>query len=154
MRYEISEDRKTLTIMVDAEEQAELRELKEEKGDEFFSDSVMVDFLERLTCNSELDWVRPDITGDLTDAPMLGIQGQVEEEPPGTPDDNRGSGLVPVGFWDGKAWCEPILFRWAYMDSDIRSPLQDLLEKGKVVFTGGPVLEREGQGELIVTRNF
>jgi len=40
------------------------------------SDAQLADILEPLTCNSELDWVLPEYTGDLTGAPMLGIYGE------------------------------------------------------------------------------
>jgi len=116
-----------LVITIDADEQAELRELKEE-SDNFQSDRDMHDFLEPLVCNSELQWINPEDTGDLTDAPMLGILGEESTE-------NTGPfGAIQCGFWDGKPRFQPILNRWAFMESALRSPLEDLLEKGEVVF--------------------
>jgi len=100
-----------LVITIDADEQAELREL-----------------IEPLVCNSELQWINPEDTGDLTDAPMLGILGEESTE-------NTGPfGAIQCGFWDGKPRFQPILNRWAFMESALRSPLEDLLEKGEVVF--------------------
>lgn len=114
MKCTISEDAQTLTITASEDDLRDLRELKE--NDPFFqSDSTLHDFFERLTCNSAFEWVDADETGDLTSAPMLGIRD--------TPDDDQDSGSL--------------LFRWAYMDYALRSPLDDLLEHGKVILTGG-----------------
>lgn len=123
MQHFIEGDR--LIIVVDAEEQAELQELKnDDDGDsdyhngldgDFHSDARMYDFLEPLTANSELEWVSSFETGDLTTAPMLGIKEYHEkdlEEP-------------------------KIIQRWAFMDYQVRSVLDDLLNNGKAIFIGG-----------------
>lgn len=119
-----TQNKTQLTIIVDDVERMELQELKLELQDEFRSDRAIHDFLEPLISNSELQWIDPSDTGDLTDAPMLGILGE-------TIDKNEGPfGAVHVGHWDDKDWYQPILQRWAYMDYQVRSPLSDLLAIG------------------------
>jgi len=94
-----------LTITIDDEERDQLREAKTENED-FDSDAFMVDFLEPLTANSELDWTDAQFTGDLTDAPMLAIHDE---------DHN-------------------VTERWAFMDYQVISVQQRLLDHGKAVF--------------------
>ncbi len=67
-----------LVITVTPEEQAQLREYRELDPDNFGTSQHEVDFLENYLANSEYDWVDPMYTGDLTDAPMLGITGEDE----------------------------------------------------------------------------
>ena len=105
MKHQISDDRKTLTITVDEDERQALRELEDIQ-----SDSAMADFLEPLICNSELDWLKPEQTGDLTDAPILGF------------------------YADNSTLTHPIFERWAFMDYQVRSVLEDLRDKGQCVF--------------------
>lgn len=129
MKNEIKGNKLILTI--DADEQAELRRMKEDDPDRFRSDVAMFEFFERLTANSELDWIDPghDHTGDLTDAPMLGILGNETTKAEGP------YGYRQVGHWGGKNHYQPLTHRWAFMNYALRSPLEDLLEKGEVVFT-------------------
>lgn len=101
MKYEISKDRKTLTVIADHGDLQDLREMPE-----INSDNALADALEKMLANSELQWLDPADTGDLTSAPMLGIR-----------DEN-----------------ETIVERWAFMDYQVRSALQNLLDYGKVVF--------------------
>ena len=108
MNYSISKDRTQLVLTVDEAERALLREL----GD---SDKAMYEFFEHLVCNSELDWVDPSMTGDLTDAPMLGTY----EYPS-----------------DGD---RVVLERWAWMSYAVRSLLEELRDKGTATLVGGPV---------------
>ena len=96
---------KKLILTVDAEERQELQEQKESNED-FDSDDFMIDFLEPLTCNSDLDWISPEETGDLTDAPMLGIRDE---------EDN-------------------VVDRWAFMSYETRSVQQTLLTFGTATF--------------------
>ena len=106
MTYKISPDRRRLIITVDDAERQEIREL--ESPD---SDAAMVDFFERLTCNSELDWITPvearENFGDLTDAPMLGLR---------------------------EAMGEPTE-RWAFMGYETQSVLSVLAATGSILFT-------------------
>jgi len=93
--------KKRLVITVDDGERAELSAL-----DDIQSDVAMWDFLEPLVCNSDLDWISPAETGDLTDAPMLGRRNESGE----------------------------VMERWAFMDYQVRSPLEDFLSSGRAVF--------------------
>lgn len=108
MKYSISPDRTRLTITVDDAERAELRNTEAIEYDD-----TMTDFFERLTANSELDWINPAETGDLTDAPMLGIRD-----------------------YDGQA-AFPVLERWAWMDYQVQSLLVQLRDHGNAVLVGG-----------------
>ena len=136
MKFTISPNRYRLTITVDETERQQLREL----GETVHQDATMHDFLEPLTCNSELEWINPADTGDLTDAPMLGILGSentiegIERLAKGKPG-ICGSRLC--GHWDGKDRHQPILERWAFMDYQVRSVLEDFRDKGEAVFVNG-----------------
>jgi len=117
MNYHIDEY-KRLVITVDAEERAELQEMKDENDADkpFISDAAMYDFLEPLTCNSDLDWISPDETGDMTSAPMLGIRDYQDEN----------------CIEESK-----IISRWAFMDYQVVSVLEVLLHDGEAIFVGG-----------------
>lgn len=120
-----------LTITIDAEEQAELQEIKDENPDEWWSDSTMYDFLEPIVANSELDWVSSDDTGDLTDAPMLAIHATEDEYV----NEQKGPyGAMFVGNWGEGPVYAPILQRWGYEPYMVKSPLDELLATGKCVF--------------------
>ena len=112
MNYTISPNRRTLTIHADEAERAELREATLENPD-FQSDRFLADFLEPLTCNSQLEWIYPEHTGDLTDAPMLGICDWSAQATSDTP---------------------KVLERWAWMQYETRSVLEVLRDKGHAVF--------------------
>lgn len=127
MTHKISDDRKTLTISVDETERQELRDIQQCGGD-CQCDVSMYDFLEPIVCNSELEWINPADTGDLTDAPMLGIYG---EEKPFEHED----ATIPHRI-SGPNLIQPILERWAFMDYQVRSVLEDLRDKGEAVFIG------------------
>jgi hypothetical protein len=106
MKYEISKDRKTLTIIADHGDIQDIREMPE-----INSDNALADALEKMLGNSGLQWIDPASTGDLTSAPMLGI---VE--------------------YDEKSGIANVIERWAFMEYQTRSALQDLYDYGKVVF--------------------
>lgn len=124
MTHQISPDRKTLTILFTEKERQNLREL----GELIHQDATMHDCLEGLTCNSELEWISPADTGDLTSAPMLGILGD-EQRDDATPGGYRGTKVST-----GPGMIQPILERWAFMDYQVRSVLEDLRDTGKAVF--------------------
>jgi Zn-finger nucleic acid-binding protein len=131
MNYKISEDRRTLTIFADSEERAAIASF----GD--YSDEAMHSAFEHLVCNSELEWINPADTHDLTDAPMLGILDEAQ------PLANEASfaphyGTIQSGFYGDppQVHVHPIIERWAFMDYMLRSPLEDLRDKGECVFTG------------------
>jgi len=111
MKHTISPDRTRLIITADEQDRKDLRELEAE-GNHIHSDNAMHEFFEPLTCNSDLDWTNPEMTGDLTDAPMLATHG-------------------------GDFGC--VVERWAFMDYQVRSVLEDLRDMGEVVFVGGPL---------------
>lgn len=125
MNHSISPDRKRLTITVDESEREQLRNWAEERAgfsdENFQSDAAMQNFLEPIVCNSELQWINPADTGDLTDAPMLGIvEGQDRESYNDTQ--------------DRESYTPQVIERWAYMNYQVRSPLEDLRDTGECVF--------------------
>ncbi len=125
-------DNGNLEISVDTDEQAELRLAKEENED-FDSDAFMYDFLEPLICNSEYMWMLPEHCGALTDAPMLGVYG---EDTPLT--DDVSTDYVRVTGSDGKnTFYSPVEQAWAFMDYQIISVQQRLLDEGKAIFIKG-----------------
>jgi len=100
------EDGSQLVITVDAEKQSELKKLRDDKESGFHSNQVMYDQFEELVCNSDLSFVDPADTGDLTSAPMLGIYDENDD----------------------------VVKRWAFMDYQVRSVLEDLADNGRVIF--------------------
>jgi hypothetical protein len=44
-----------------------------QENEDFLSEQFMYDLLEPIICNLELEWIRPEEIGALTDAPILGI---------------------------------------------------------------------------------
>lgn len=135
MKHTISPDRRKLTIKLTRHEQALLRRLSkecerkklfDEDDSNFGNDAMMADFLEPLICNSELTWINPADTGDLTDAPILGILG---EERPFNQEDSTIPHIVT-----GSNMIQPILCRWAFMSYQVRAVLEDLRDKGEAVF--------------------
>ncbi len=136
-----------LVMRVDAEEQESLRRLQAEDPDQFDRDDTLYDLFESLLANSEFSWVTEGLTADLTSAPMLGIFGEPEPAPDKSRfdlEDFYGSGLNPIGCWDRQIWCQPLLFRWAFMDYAVTSPQRALAEHGQAVWSGGEYLTRDG----------
>jgi hypothetical protein len=137
MKYEISPDRHRLTFTVDESEQQALRELPTEPGPDndwktIHSDVTMYDWFEHVTCNSDLEWIPDGITGDLTEAPMLGILGQdFKQHDPAIP---ANYGLFYVGCDGEHPLVQPVLERWAFEPYQVRSVLVDLRDTGKAVF--------------------
>ena len=108
MRTKINDGRTQLTITANRAERRHLKTL----GDEIHCDAVMHDQLEHWTANSELEWIDPAQTGDLTSAPMVGILDKADQ----------------------------VAERWAFMDYQVRSVLEDLRDRGAAVFVGGAVV--------------
>jgi hypothetical protein len=104
MYYSISPDKKTLTLLAVKADRENLEEWKEEG----FNDKTESEALEPIIANSDLEWIRPEENGDLTDAPILGYRDE-----------------------NGESTGE----RWAFMDYQVRSFLQDLMDKGVAIFT-------------------
>lgn len=131
MKTTYSEDRRTLTLSVDAEEQADLIALRTDEPGAWGTMSLECEILEPLTCNSELGWIDPADTGDMTDAPMLGITGGDDEttrEPIGP------HGAMLIGGDEQGSLYVPIHERWAFMAYQVRSFLDDLADDGAAVF--------------------
>ncbi len=101
MKYSISNDKRRLTIIADEQDKLNILEWSED------GQNPETDVLQELVANSDLDWIRPEECGDLTDAPILGYRDQ-----------------------DGRATGE----RWAFMDYQVRLFTDDLLEKGVALF--------------------
>ena len=111
MKYKISDDRKTLTVTASHVECLALRR----QGPDIHSDKLLYETFEPLTSNSELEWIDPAETGDLTSAPMLGIR-----------ESQRNA--------DNECRDAEVIERWAFMDYQVRSVLEDLRDKGNAVF--------------------
>lgn len=135
MDYMINKDRSRLTIYASKSERKVLHSYPEGGRDSIHADSTLRDCLESLTCNSELTWVYPHETGDLTDAPMLGILGEegVKEYTVFLPN----HGLRETGRDGHNVMAVPILERWAFMSYAVRSLLQDLRDTGQAVLVSG-----------------
>jgi hypothetical protein len=127
MKHHFNEDRSHLIITADEEERVALRELREEQ-DGWGTIRCECEALEHLLANSELQWIDPSDTGDLTDAPILGILGDDQREHIGP------YGSVKIGQDRQGGWYAPILERWGYMPYALRSFLNDLVDDGKAVF--------------------
>lgn len=131
-----------LVMKASPEDRARLKKWKDEDPDgwEKLDEGY---FFENLTSNDEFSWIPEGVTGDLTSAPMLGIYGEEEDEPDDYADNWVGSGLVDCG----SAVVQPVLYRWAFMDYAVTTPMDALLNDGEAVWMGGKFLER-GQGDL------
>lgn len=105
IRHQFSDDRRKLILSIDQHTADELTLAAFEP--EFSSDKFMFEVFEHLVCNSELQWIDPSETGDLTEAPMLGIRDE-----------------------DGK-----VLERWAYMDYQIKDMVTELMNNLTVTFS-------------------
>ena len=113
MRYELNKSRSCLTIKADDEERSKLHEAAKSNPD-FLSEDFERSFLEPLTCNSELNWIRADETGDMTDAPMLGMREAQKDE-------------------------ELVTERWIFTNYERRSILEDLRDNGQAFLSGGAI---------------
>lgn len=129
MKYEISEDRQKLTLTVTAGEQEMLCELPEEGDGNIHSDDTMYEWFEWLIANSELTWINPEETGDLTSAPMLGILGEEQVF-------RDADSPVPHRV-TGPNFIQEIKGRWAWMAYQVQSLLVELRDKGKAELIGG-----------------
>jgi hypothetical protein len=129
MNHTINKERTKLTITIDADEREMLRRMDREGPDSIQSDKAMHEFFEPLIANSELEWINPADTGDLTDAPMLGILGE-----------SRRDDATPRGYQGPKIYCgtgmiQPILERFGFADYQVVSVLETLRDRGEVIFS-------------------
>lgn len=129
MKHEISDF--CLIITLNASERAALKNTREESPEEWGTYAAENDCLDTLLVNSKLQWIDPADTGDLTDAPMLGIIAPEEENSrfPGGP-----FGSVFAECDELGNWYTPIIQRWAFMPYQVRSFMSDLADKGQAVF--------------------
>lgn len=130
--YDFRYNDDALIIYCTREKQMELLAFRTAEPDVFCTDRALSDELEEITCNSELDWIDPMDTGDLTDAPLLGVLGEgppvvLEKIPPHL-------GEVCVDWTEEGELFLPIERRWGYAPYQIRSPLDDLADKGRAIF--------------------
>ena len=132
MKFKISKNRQTLTLIADRADRAELQKLESIQ-----TDRALHDWLEPLLANSELVWVDPAETGDLTDAPLLGILGNEMTVLKCNQTVARHYGWVVTGRCRGKKLIQPILERWGFMDYQLRSPLEDLRDRSEADFIKG-----------------
>ncbi len=123
----VSEDRKKLFLRVDPVGGAALR-WQRLTDPNWGSLTYEADMLAQMIANSELDWVNPQDTGDLTDAPMLGLYGPTDTKKTGAYGD-RWSGADGINDY-----YDPILERWAFMDYQVRSFMDDLADRGVATF--------------------
>lgn len=121
MKATFNQDRSQLTITVDEEEQNILKQAQEEEG--FDSDAYMYDLFESFIGNSEFSWIQPEICGDLTSAPMLGILGEEED---GEPEEGY--------LTTGPNRREKVEERWGFMMYALVSVQSELANHGKVMF--------------------
>lgn len=99
-----------LIIRASDSERDMLKELANDQGE--FTGEAEYQALESLICNSDLDWIRPEEIGALTDAPILGFRKQ----PVPLPANVDPFFVHIVGHWDGVTWYEPVESAWGFMD--------------------------------------
>lgn len=119
-----------LRLTADPEERELLRQLATDLEGEPLS-RLESEAMEYLLCNSELCWVDPADTGDLTDAPIIGILGSDEAR---TREQKGPFGAQMCGGDEGGDWYVPIIARWGFMSYALRSFVSDLIENGEAVF--------------------
>lgn len=124
MKFRYDDER--LVIECNKAEREELSDRLAEDEEYFKSDECLYSFFESMVIQSELCWINPSDTGDLTEAPMLGIldfENTVREK--------KG----PLGAYDiGMGEYAPILKRWAFVEYETYSPLEMLRATGKCIF--------------------
>lgn len=130
LTHEFNEDRSKLIFRADEEERGHLADFLEEEADKGWIWKE-AEYLGDYLANCELQWIDPADTGDLTDAPMLGILGGDEEF---ARVKSGPHGAVEWGRDKDGAYYAPILERWAYMSYAVRSFLEDLRDDGEAVF--------------------
>jgi hypothetical protein len=123
-----------LKIEADEATMAELKEMRFENPCAFTAERTLYDVFENLLGNSNLEWIDPSECGDLTDAPILGIRGDVYPV-----DDPNLSGPMVQGHWrddegNMQTWVRDVESRWGYMDYAVRNILDDLADKGCAIF--------------------
>lgn len=95
-----------LEITVDASERRTLRKRRRTDSDAFGTDETMLELFGSWIANSEFQWCQPEDIGALTAAPILCT-------------------------YDGR---DHIADAWGFMDYQLRSPQDDLLDTGRCEF--------------------
>jgi hypothetical protein len=121
-----------LEISLERGEKTELR-IAMKESEYPASDNLMHEWFEGFIGNGEYEFTRPEHCGALTDAPMLAIYGK--ERP--LKDSENVEYCMLAGVWDGQTWVMDVLECWAFMDYQIISVQQRLLDTGKAVFQSG-----------------
>lgn len=139
MKHEITPT--GLRITADEAERAALRALRDERagsGHHFGTHADEAAALAPLTSDGEFYQLSPGDTGDLTDAPMLGILGEegVKEHSVFEPN----FGIIDTGHDGRNTMAQPIIARYAYMNYQVQSFLTDLIEQGYADFQGGEAI--------------
>ena len=135
MRYEINKAG-NLVIRVTPEEQKELLEMKQQDGD-WGTTQKECEFLEPLIANSSLQWIAPQWVGALTDAPLLGTL----DDPRPLRERERQEDFFLTGAYSGQIWVQDVLQCWGFMDYQVVSFLEVLLQDGEAVFLSGAEAE-------------
>lgn len=129
IQHEFNEDRSQLILTVTPAQQAELREMRLDDPAYWGTHTAEGELLEHLLCNSDLQWVDAEDTGDLTNAPLLGIVGASTQRERSGP-----YGAVWQGGDEHGELFSPILERWGFMSYAVRSFMDDLADTGRAVF--------------------
>lgn len=132
MKYTFNATRTLLTISADEIDRANLREM----GEEIHQEKTMCEFFDPLIYNSELNWIDAANTGDLTSAPMLGILSEPEFKRHNLETVRNRKNIISSCDTNGLMVCH-VVERWAFMDYQVRSVLEDLRDRGEAIFTGG-----------------
>ena len=104
-------------LTVDEAEMAQLLLMRIDEPETWGTTQCESEVIESFLCNSEWDWIDPSETGDLTDAPMIGIRSY----------DEKGDIMGEV------------IERYAFMSYALRSFLDDLADDGVAFFHGGAI---------------
>lgn len=104
-------------LKVDESEMAQLLLMRIDEPETWGTSQCESEVMESFLCNSEWEWIDPSETGDLTDAPMIGIRSYDEDG------DIRGE----------------VIERYAFMHYALRSFLDDLADDGAAFFEGGTI---------------
>jgi hypothetical protein len=144
MKYIIDEYQQ-LWLLADLQDREDILELRGE--DQHFSLDDETEALERMLANSELQWINPEDTGDLTDCPILGVLGTETQLTPVGP-----YGAVAVGKDETGLLYQPIVARWGWVEYELRSFLEDLATLGWCRWTGGGSQALENSRDILSHR--
>jgi len=130
------EYRTTNLVLVASPEDREMLRLTWETNPGYFGTSAHeCEFMDNYLANCELSWIDPADTGDMTDAPMLGLVGEPVplEALPASRYGEEMCGFTCEGARSVQLYA-PILKRWVYKHYAMRSFLTDLADTGEATF--------------------